>query len=349
MKLAQKLPKYKYIPNFNEIYILKYHHKNIQEKINTFLTLLQEKKKETNINNVHLESLYDTEESASLAEIANFLIQEPLLPNKLLSLKKLLIEGFFYFDIEEITRQLSLIDHENLRRLVRKGYKNLFKESSSSPHILSIILREKQFNCYILFTILNQSTLENIKIIIQKYISLAHNCRKNRNYQSCFNIVYCFHNIKLKEKKMIWNLVEKGYKENYLNLENEYLDVYLKEFSIEASKGGSFIPNIHGICCLIDRFVRRSKVNDLNSILSLSNDYREFIICLKETVNNKPLFFKVNPLYIFLKYGYVEVFVAKEWNLSMKMDFSHLDKIDVNEKFSTILTTLMEKFDKSFL
>jgi hypothetical protein len=349
LKLAQKLPKYKYIPNFNEIDILKYHHKNIQEKISSFLSLLEETKKESRIKNVLLESLFETEESTSLAEIASSLIQDPLLPNKLLSQKKLLIEGIFYFEIEEITRQLSLIDHENLRRLVRNGYKNLFKEGENSSYILSIILREKQFNCYILLTILNQSTLENIKIIIQKYISLAHNCRRVRNYQSCFNVILCFHKIKLKDKKMIWNLIEKGYKEYYISLETEFLDVYMKEFSIEASKGGNFIPNIHGISSLMNRFLRRSKVNDINSILSLSNDYREFIICLKEAVNNKPHFFKVNPLYIFLKYGYLEVFVPRAWNLSLKMDFSHLGKIDVNEKFSRILTTLMEKFDKSFL
>jgi hypothetical protein len=167
LKLAQKLPKYKYIPNFNEIDILKYHHKNIQEKISSFLSLLEETKKESRIKNVLLESLFETEESTSLAEIASSLIQDPLLPNKLLSQKKLLIEGIFYFEIEEITRQLSLIDHENLRRLVRNGYKNLFKEGENSSYILSIILREKQFNCYILLTILNQSNK-----VIRSFIDL---------------------------------------------------------------------------------------------------------------------------------------------------------------------------------
>lgn len=347
LKLAQKLPIYKYLPNFNEIRILKYHHKFIQEKINSLIDILQESPKELKM---YTDSIYETEESVSLAESATLLIQEPVLPNKLLSQRKLFIEGIFYFDIEEITRQICLIDHENLRKLVRKGYRNIRKDSDK--YIQIILLREKEFNCYILLTILNQSTLENTKIIIQKYISLAYNCRKLRNYQSCFNIISCFYNTKLKERKMIWKLIEKGYKEYYLSLESEYLDVYMKEFSIESGNRSNFIPNIHGICSLMNRFVNRSKLNEINSILSLSNDYKEFIVCLIEAVNNKPNYFKVNPLYIFLKYGFKEVFDPKSWNLKFKMDFSYLSylgKIDENEKFSLILSTLLEKFDKSFL
>jgi hypothetical protein len=350
LKLAEKLPEYNYIQNQKERNLLQNNHKYVSERVRLFLVKWSETHqfKKVKVHDIVKNNSLQKEESVSFIEISTLLMEDPSLPNKLLSNWKLLVEGIFYFDIEEITRQICLIDHKNLRNAFRRGFKNLWKYNESVPQIQNIFLREKQLTCYILISILNQSTLGNIKIIVNNFISLASNLRKVKNYQTCFTVISCFYNTKLQEKKIIWNMIEQKQKDVYINMEKDYLDYYIKDFVIEPNTKRNYIPNIHNICFLMHKFISQVKSTPPQGLLLISNDFKDFNIAISEILNSKLGFFKVNPLYIFMKYGFLEIFNSKKWNLKTKLDFTTMDNLEANQKYTVLLEILSEKFEKAF-
>ena len=141
-------------------------------------------------------------------------------------------------------------------------------------------------------------------------------------------------------------MIENKHKEVFLNLEKDYLEVYLKEFGMESK--GNFIPNMHSLSCLMHKFKTRMNEKTIQNYLQISNDYKEFHISLKEVLNNKLPYFKVNPLYLFLKTGFLELFQPKKWNIKMKLDFTNLESLEPDQKFTVLQETLIEKFEKAF-
>lgn len=356
LKVASRLPEYLYITNTKENKLFKNNHTFLAERAKLFLEKFEESKlkkayegtRSFSFSRSRSNSLSRENNTSNLSESSSYIMEEPILPNKLVPHWKVLSEGIFYFDIEEITKQLCLIDQKFLRKVFEEGFKNFLKFNDSLKAVSNIMLREKHLICYVLMSILNQSTLENIKIIIQNFISLASSCRRVRNYQSCYTIISCFYNAKLKEKKIIWNMIEKKFKDMYLNIEKDYTDVYLKEMNVEVTSRVTMVPNIHSVVGLMHKFISRRKDSSIQSMMQLSNDYRDFYNTMKEVLNLKFPFFKVNPLYLFLKFGMVEISHAKKWNVKLKHDFTNLDILEIEQRTSVFLETLYEKFDRYF-
>ena len=129
-------------------------------------------------------------------------------------------------------------------------------------------------------------------------------------------------------------------------MEKDYLEVYLKEYGFDHCKV-NFIPNIHSLGCLMHKFLFRLKENNIKSLMKLSNDYKEFHISLSEIMKNNLPFFKVNPIYDFLKFGFLELFQPKKWNLKIKLDFTSLENLNEDQKYSVLLESLVDKIENT--
>ena len=72
-------------------------------------------------------------------------------------------------------------------------------------------------------------------------------------------------------------------------------------------------------------------VGDIGSEM-VCEEYKRFIMQMNDNAMNKYAFFKLNPLYDFFKFGFVEISKPKRWNLKLRFDFSgyfeRLDKLD---------------------
>ena len=282
-------------------------------------------------------------------DISSLYIEEPILPNKLISIIKLLNEGIFIFEIEEIARQLCLIDHKNLRKVGKGGFKHLKKTIKNHNMIQKTLLREKQLKCYILFSILSQSTLENIKILIQKYILLSQICKNLRNFQTSSTITSCFMSIDLRNKKLIWNIIEKKYKDIYTNLKKDVIELDLEMLNFDTKEHLLFIPNINNLAYSINTFIEKSKRSSMESKLKFLSEYKEFHTSMVEILKNGFPYFKVNPLYDFLEYGFLGIFFSKVWNLNLKNNFSLNESMNDSQNFDVIHQKLIEKFNKTMI
>jgi hypothetical protein len=63
---------------------------------------------------------------------------------------------------------------------------------------------------------------------------------------------------------------------------------------------------------------------------------------MDENAKNKYSFFKMNPLYDFFKFGFIEISKPKRWNLKLRFDFSaYFEKLD---KLDQLLNYLIKTF-----
>ena len=352
LNLVRRLPNYCYLISKREKSLFLENHRFIQLRVNLFLSkwcdVPSNNKKNPKYFFEILISKFEVKPLVNnFVDLSRWLNDDPLLPNKLISHNKLMTEGIFSFDFEEITRQICLIDHNFLRKVLRQGISKIMKKPDSLEEIKKIMRREKQFFAYILNSILNQNTLEHIKIVIQNFIKLAYTCRKAKNYQTSFTIISCFYTTKLRERKIIWNMIEKKYKEIYLNMEKDYLEVYLKEFGFDNCKI-SFIPNIHSLICLMHKYLSRCLDQNIESLLKVSIEFKEINIFLSDLVKNKLYYFKVNPLYDFLKFGFLELFQPKRWKLKVNSDFTYLENLNDDQRYSVLVESLIDKFENTF-
>ena len=76
-------------------------------------------------------------------------MSEPILNNKYVSFTKLIKEGPFCLDIEEIARQMCLIDHEMLQELKYNDYIQFLVKKELPKVFKKFIIREKRIKCYI--------------------------------------------------------------------------------------------------------------------------------------------------------------------------------------------------------
>ena len=146
------------------------------------------------------------EEIPKEKSINKITMSEPILNTKYISFTKLIKEGPFCFDIEEIARQICLIDHELLCNLKYNDYIQYLVKREMPKVFEQFIIREKQLQCYILIFMTMHSNLENKKNMIQNFIALAHTLKYMNNQQTCSTIISSFSIVGITKKKLLWKL-----------------------------------------------------------------------------------------------------------------------------------------------
>ena len=146
-------------------------------------------------------------------------LDEPTLSPKYIGLIKLIREGPFLYDINEIARQLCIIDHKNFSSITQKDYIDYIVNKEIPQAFNKIYKREMHFKCYILMYLLLIKNLENQKKAIQNFIALAHLSKSLNNYQTEYTIISTLSAVKIDSKEFLWKMIEKKYKEIYISME----------------------------------------------------------------------------------------------------------------------------------
>ena len=288
------------------------------------------------------------EEIPKEKSINKITMSEPILNTKYISFTKLIKEGPFCFDIEEISRQICLIDHELLCNLKYNDYIQYLVKREMPKVFEQFIIREKQLQCYILIFMTMHSNLENKKNMIQNFIALAHTLKYMNNQQTCSTIISSFSIVGITKKKLLWKLIEKKYRDIYTNLEKEVNDVELNENPImkEKKEDGS-VPHIRYIMALINNLIIQMKGMEEEHKIFICNDFKELINSMEDNCKKKYLFFKMNPLYDFFKFGFLEIFKPKRWGLKSRFDFSaYTTKLT---KLDQLLNYLVKNFQNAYI
>jgi hypothetical protein len=285
-------------------------------------------------------------EDNSFLDLISLSMLEPLLNSKYISFTKLIREGPFCFEIEEVARQICIIDHEAMASLKIDDFNKFINKREAPESFTKFLIREKQIKCYILLFIFMQNSLENKKNMIQNFISLAHTCKLLNNQQTSYTIISAFNIVGLAKKKLLWKLIEKKYREVFSNLEKDFSEIELNEHNIFDVKSVVFpsVPHISKIKTMINNFIIRIRTADLQNQIRLSREYKEFYLVMEELCKNKYSFFKVNPLYDFHKFGFLEIFKPKKWNLKQRIDFSQFT--DNTNQLDQLLDFLITNFKK---
>ena len=264
-------------------------------------------------------------------------MHEPKLNNKYTSFTKLIKEGPFCFDVEEIARQICLIDHELLSSLKPNDYIQYLIKTEVPKNFEQFFIRERQLQCYIIILMNNQSNLENKKNIFQNFIALAQTLKYMGNQQTSSTIIMAFNLFNITKKNLLWKLVEQKYKDIYLNLEKEVNDVELNENPIvREKKENGCVPHIRYITTLINYLVIQMKSSEEEQKINICNDFKELLTGMEDNSQKKYLFFKMNPLYDFFKFGFLEIFKPERWGFKSRFDFSF---------YTTRLTDLDQLFN----
>ena len=288
----------------------------------------------------------ETEVIPKEKSINKITMSEPILNTKYISFTKLIKEGPFCFDIEEIARQICLIDHELLCTLKYNDYIQYLIKREIPKVFEQFIIREKQLQCYILIFMTMHSNLENKKNMIQNFIALAHTLKYMNNQQTCSTIINAFSIVGITKKKLLWKLIEKKYRDIYSNLEKDVNDVELNENPImkEKKEDGS-IPHIRYIMALINNLIIQMKGMEEEHKIFICNDFKDLINSMEDNARKKYLFFKMNPLYDFFKFGFLEIFKPKRWGLKSRFDFSaYTTKLT---KLDQLLNYLVKNFQNA--
>lgn len=275
-------------------------------------------------------------------------MSEPILNNRYVSFTRLIKEGPFCLDIEEVARQICLIDHEMLSELQYNDYIQFLVKKELPKIFKQFIIREKRIKCYILIYMSMHGNLENKKNMIQNFIALANELKRLNNQQTCDTIINTFTILGITKKKLLWKLIEKKYRDTYSDLEKELNNVELNEMTIlnqkEEGTNGS-VPHIKYIVALINNLIIQMKGMEEKHKIFICRDFKELIQRMEDISKQKYLFFKVNPLYDFLKFGFLEIFNPKKWGLKSRFDFSgYTNKLS---KLDQLLNYLVKSFQKS--
>ena len=275
--------------------------------------------------------------------LSQFTMNEPLLNSKYISFSKLIKEGPFYYEIEEIARQICIIDHEMLSSLNYNDFTQYITKKESPKSFDKFLIREKQLQCYILFFIIMHNNLENKKNMVQNFISLAHSLKIFNNQQTCNTIILTFNIVGLTKKKLLWKLIEKKYRDIFTNLEKELNDIELVDNPmLKERKDDGCVPHIRYIKNIMNDILINMKDSGEENNNIICKEYKDFIISMNENAKQKYSYFKLNSLYDFFQFGFLEIFKAKKWNLKPKLDFSpYLDSLD---RLDQLLNYLIKSF-----
>jgi hypothetical protein len=331
LKLAENFPKAIFnpreLPKYNEFTeVIKY---RIKLFYGNWIKMYKHKfEKNILIKEIIGKSAIGSNDDGTALDLISLSMVEPLLNSRYISFTKLIREGPFCFEIEEVARQICIIDHELLSTITIDDYNKFVYKKEVPESFNKFNIREKQLKCYILLFILMHNNLENKKNMIQNFISLAHICKLLQNQQTSFAIVSAFNLVDLSRKKLLWKLIEKKYREIFSNLEKDFNDCDLNDhYASLDSKNVTFpmVPHINRIKNNVNSFIIKQKTAaDSESLMKISKDYKDFYLLMEGLSKNKYSFFKVNPLYDFFKFGFLEIFKPKKWNLKLRFDFSQI-------------------------
>ena len=350
-KLILSFPNYYFMKK--ESNLMDDYTKNIKKRIELFFdewcgTYWEKYKKNRLIKEIigQKEQKPEIEVNKKNIPINKITMSEPILNSKYISFTKLIKEGPFCFDVEEIARQICLIDHELLSELKYKDYIQFLKKKEIPKIFERYLIREKQLQCYILIFMTMHNNLENKKNMIQNFIALAHTLKYMNNQQTCCTIISSFSIVGITKKKLLWKLIEKKYRDIYSILEKEINDVELNENPIlKEKKEGGCVPHIRYIIALINNLIIQMKGMEEEHKIFICNDFKELISSMEENSRNKYLFFKMNPLYDFFKFGFLEIFKPKRWGLKSRFDFSaYTTKLN---KLDQLLNYLVKNFQSA--
>ena len=88
------------------------------------------------------------------------------------------------------------------------------------------------------------------------------------------------------------------------------------------------------------------KTADSDTLTKICKEYKDFYLLMEELNKNKFSFFVVNPLYDFFKFGFLEFFKPKKWNLKLRIDFSQFtDDLTQLDQLLEFLITNFKKLD----
>ena len=187
------------------------------------------------------------------------------------------------------------------------------------------------------------NNLENKKNVVQNFISLAHTLKILNNQQTCNTIISAFNIGGLTKKNLLWKLIEKKYRDIYSNLEKELNDIELVDNPmLKERKDDGCVPHIRYVTNLMNDILIQMKDLDEENNIIICKEYKDFIISMNNNARQKYSYFKLNPLYDFFQFGFLEIFKAKKWNLKPKLDFSpYLDSLD---RLDQLLNYLIKSF-----
>ena len=288
------------------------------------------------------------EEQHPSIDFISLSLDEPILPAKYVGIIKLIREGPFLFDINEIARQLCIIDQKNFSSIPEKDYIDYIVKKEIPESFNKIYKRETHFKCYVLIYILLIKDLENQKRAIQNFIQLADICRNLNNFQSEYTIISVLSAMCLQKKLMLWKMLDKKYKDMFSKMESDFKDVDLNEktFFDKLNTGSeTSVPHINLIKNQINNFIITIKMSGEKQKVSLCREYRDFYVKIIDLNRNKYSFFLVNPLNDFLSNGFWEICKTKEWGIKTSFDLSSY--ADENSDAEKMFDALVKYYQKS--
>ena len=288
------------------------------------------------------------EEQHPSIDFISLSLDEPILPSKYVGIIKLIREGPFLFDINEIARQLCIIDQNNFSSILEKDYIDYIVKKEIPESFNKIYKRETHFKCYVLIYILLIKDLENQKRAVQNFIQLAETCKKLNNFQSEYTIISVLSAMCLPKKLMLWRMLDKKLKDTFQQMESDFKDVDLNEktfFDKLNSQSETSVPHINLIKNQINNFIITIKMSGEKQKVSLCREYRDFFVKIIDLNRNKYSFFLVNPLNDFLNNGFWEICKTKEWGIKTNFDLSSCS--DENSDAEKMFDALVKYYQKS--
>jgi len=291
-------------------------------------------------------------ENSTMLDLISLSMVDPIL-NKNVSFTQLIKHGPFCYEIEELARQICIIDHEYFESIQINDYNKFIVKRKIPDSFKKLETRIKQLKCYILLCILMQNNLDNKKLTIQNFIALAYDCKRMNNTQTSFTIISALNVVEIcKKTNLLWRLTERKYKEMFAYLDKEFFDIEMSEDLFLTSQNESyvmpFIPHVNKIKNCVNNFIIKLKSGDINTNVEICKQYKEFNITIGELRKNKYSFFKLNPLYDFLKFGFLEFFKVKKWNIKSRIDISEFGEEELQgDRLDKMYNYLITKF-KSF-
>lgn len=292
--------------------------------------------------------------------------EEPLLKKNFIVFSRIIQEGIFIFEVEEIAKQICLIDQSYISEITINNYLNYFNNKEDQL-FNKILLREKQLKVYILFFIFLITCIQVRKNIIEKFIELAYCLKRKKNYQTYVTIIKTFLFINLKDKVSLWDQLDNKYKTYYLNMVNEINSIEMNE-GLYNSKGKRhssnttsnnliidmndsstilpIIPNIFSLNLSLEIIKRKAKKLNNEEQLEACQDFKDFYLGIVELKRNKFPYYENNPLYDFLKFGFKELFRTNIWRPQFKKYSLLRPLIEDYNKIDKILEHLDDKFKK---
>lgn len=279
--------------------------------------------------------------------------EEPKLTKNFVLFSKINRESIFIFDIEEIARQICLIDHMLLCNL---NFTEYIKRIKNDDYQIfnHLIEREKSLKAFIIFSIFIEDSIDSKINLIDKYVKLARELINKNNYQTYTTIIKAFSIINIKNKKAIWNKLDADCKYNYLNMSNDIEKLEMNEsfFSIynntiqNPDNPNLFVPNFITISTTLDMIKRKVKSNYLNENVLGCEEFRDFYLVTNEITNNIYPWFRNNPLYDYLLIGYKELFRTDVWRPELKKYSELRSFLDDEKRIDKVLQILDAQFKK---